>query len=110
MTRLDHAISGTDKGMTIKSRQNGSILCLLCRFYGRRMNVHVVWWVAKRTETTPEDELSRADMVKVRKWGKLLCTEGSAAKFEKKKGLPQSKHRTSVDHDRLKGNAADFRS
>ena len=23
---------------------------------------------------------------------------------------PQSKHRTSVDHDRLKGNAADFRS
>ena len=60
MTRLDHAISGTDKGMTI-------ILCLLCRFRGQRMNVHVVWWGAKQTEATPEDELSRADMVKVRK-------------------------------------------
>ena len=67
MTRLDHATSGTDKGMTIKSRQNGSILCLLCRFYGRRTNVLVVWWGAKQTEATPEDELSRADTVKARK-------------------------------------------
>ena len=31
------------------------------------MNVLVVWWVAKQTEATPEDELSRADMVKARK-------------------------------------------
>ena len=67
MTRLDHAISGTDKGMTIKSRQNGSVLCLLCRFRGQRMNVLVVLWGAKQTEATPEDELSRADMVKARK-------------------------------------------
>ena len=51
----------------------------------RRMNVLVVWWVAKQTEATPEDELSRADMVKVRKWGELLCTEGSATKFETKR-------------------------
>ena len=72
MIRLDHAISGTDKGMKIKSRQNGSVLCLLCRFRGQRMNVHVAWWVAKQTEATPEDELSRADMVKARK-GALKC-------------------------------------
>ena len=85
MTRLDHAISGTDKGMTIKSRQNGSVLCLLCRFRGRRTIDLVVWWVAKQTEATPEDELSRADMVKAHKWGELLCTEGSATKFGIKK-------------------------
>ena len=53
--------------MTIKSRQNGSVLCLLCRFCGRRTIDLVVWWGAKQTEATPEDELSRADTVKVRK-------------------------------------------
>ena len=110
MTRLDHAISGTDNGMTIKSRQNGSVLCLLRRFRGRRMNVLVVWWVAKQTEATPEDELSRADMVKVRKCGRVVMYRRIGSKIWNKKGLPQSKHRTSVDHDRLKGNAADFRS
>ena len=70
----------------------------------------VVWWVAKQTEATPEDELSRADMVKVRKGASKCYVQRIGSKIWNKKGLPQSKHRTSVDHDRLKGNAADFRS